>query len=151
MFIMSHYTTTKLYLCLICDRMVSCVFCKIVSKKINSFKVFEDQLFLGFLDVNPRTYGHTLLIPKKHYRWTYDVPEFELYWKAAHKVATTIQTVLTPKFITFATHGLEIPHAHIHIMPRKNESGFVPQQIKVKKSNMLSLSKEMYKHAKQST
>ncbi len=104
-----------------------CIFCKIVAGKLPSYKVYEDDLFFGLLDIFPRTKGHTLLIPKKHYRWVYDVPEFGEYWLAAKKIADAMKAALEPSFITFVTHGLEVPHAHIHIMPRYHETEFVPE------------------------
>ncbi len=114
--------------------MDDCIFCKIVKKEMPSYVVYEDELFLGFLDIFPRTRGHTLLIPKKHYRWVYDVPEFEHYWKTVLKLTTAIKKSLNPYFTTYVTHGLEVPHAHIHIMPRaKTDIAFVPPHISIKK------------------
>ena len=106
--------------------MESCIFCRIAKGEIPSLKIYEDALFFGFLDIHPRVKGHTLLIPKKHYIWVYDVPEFEKYWGAALRITRAMQKTLSPKFVTYVTHGLEIPHAHIHILPRGNETEFVP-------------------------
>lgn len=110
--------------------MKECLFCKIVSGKLPSYKVYEDALFFGFLDIVPRTHGHSLLVPKKHCRWVYDVEEFDKYWLAAHALTRTLQGALSPVFVSYVTHGLEVPHAHIHILPRqKDENVFVPQPI----------------------
>ncbi len=80
------------------------------------------------MDIQPRVTGHTLLIPKKHYRWVYDVPQFVDYWQVALKITHALQKALNPDFVTYVTHGLEIEHAHIHIMPRqKTECDFVPK------------------------
>lgn len=107
--------------------MTNCIFCKIAEKKVSCYKVYEDDEFLGFLDIHPRVLGHTLVIPKKHYRWVYEVENFEKYWRAVYKITQAMKEVLNPYFITYATHGLEVPHSHIHIMPRnKNEIDFVP-------------------------
>lgn len=101
--------------------MENCIFCKIVKGEIPCYKVYEDDLFLAFLDINPVTAGHILLIPKKHYRWVYDVFEFDKYWKVAKKIALSIKkSSLKPNFVTFLTMGNEVPHAHIHIIPRNN-------------------------------
>lgn len=97
--------------------MDACIFCQIVAGSIPSYKVYEDDLFVGFLDIYPVSKGHTLLIPKKHYRWVYDIPEFGKYWEAALTVTKSIQKNLTPEWIQYLTHG-EISHAHIHIIPR---------------------------------
>lgn len=100
--------------------MTDCIFCKIVSRKIPSYTVWEDEEYFAFLDVYPATTGHTLLIPKKHYRFVYDVPEFGTYWEAALTVTKILQRALLPKWMNYLTHG-GVPHAHIHIMPRYEE------------------------------
>jgi len=108
--------------------MESCIFCQIVSSKAPCFKVYEDKDFLAFLDIYPRVEGHTLVIPKKHYRFVYDVPNFSSYWEVVLKITKAMQKTLNPYFITYLTHGLQVPHAHIHIMPRKKgEEEFVPE------------------------
>ena len=106
--------------------MKDCVFCRIVAKEIPCYKVYEDEDFLAFLDINPRVLGHTLVIPKKHYRWVYDVPNFDAYWRVVKKITMAMKKALKPKFITYVTYGLDIPHAHIHIIPRQaNETAAI--------------------------
>jgi len=108
---------------------MDCIFCQIIAGKIPSYKIYEDDEFLGFLDIYPRVKGHTILIPKKHYRWTYDVPNFGEYWEVALKITTAMQKAMKPEFVTYVTHGLEVTHAHIHILPRaKGETSFVPEK-----------------------
>lgn len=101
--------------------MKDCIFCQIVTGKSPSYKVYEDDLFFGFLDIYPKSRGHTLLIPKKHYQWVYDVEEFERYWKTTLKVTKAIQKSQKPYFIQYLTFGLDVPHAHIHIIPYYKE------------------------------
>ncbi len=103
-----------------------CIFCKIVTKEVPNYKVYEDEYFLGFLDVYPISKGHTLLVPKKHYRWTHDVENFGAYWEAAKVVALKLQKALGASWIQFVTHG-QIPHAHIHIIPRYDDVKTAPQ------------------------
>lgn len=103
-------------------RMEDCIFCSIVNGKIPAYKVYEDDSFIAFLDIFPRVKGHTLLIPKKHYRWVYDVPEFGTYWEVARKVAESIQKVMRAKSTSFVTVGEEVHHAHIHILPQQDKS-----------------------------
>jgi len=105
--------------------MSDCIFCKIVKGELPCYKVYEDEDFLGFLDIYPVVKGHTLLIPKTHYRWTYDVPSFGDYWQVVLEITKAIQKVLKPNWISYGTHGL-IPHAHIHILPREGEPGNQP-------------------------
>ncbi len=96
-----------------------CMFCKIVSGEVPSFKVYEDEKFLGFLDINPLNLGNSLLIPKMHYRWVYDVPNFGEYWEAAKILSlATKRAVEDCDSIGYLTLGYEVPHAHIRIVPR---------------------------------
>jgi len=104
--------------------MKNCIFCQIVAGNSPAFKVYEDENFLGFLDIYPRFKGHTLVIPKKHYQWVYDVPQFDQFWQAVLKITKAINKSLNPVFVSYLTYGLEVPHAHIHIIPhygQKNE------------------------------
>lgn len=95
-----------------------CIFCNIVSQKIPSYRVYEDELFIGFLDIFPLSRGNTLLIPKNHYRWVDDVPQFEQYWGAAKKIGASLKKNLGAVSISYLTLGEEVPHAHIRIIPR---------------------------------
>jgi len=130
--------------------MNQCIFCQIVARKSPCYRVYEDDLFLGFLDIRPRTIGHTLLIPKKHYRWVYEVPQFEKYWLAVLKISQAMQKTLKPTFITYVTHGLEVPHAHIHILPRQHETAFVPPPIFLPKEEMEKIAKKIWEAIKKS-
>ena len=95
----------------------NCLFCQIASAKIPSCKVFEDDNFLAFLDISPVVVGHTLVIPKKHYRWVHQVKQFGKFWEVAQKVAQTQIAVFKSETVVFATAGFQVPHAHIHVMP----------------------------------
>jgi len=107
--------------------MDDCIFCKIVKGEIPCYKIYEDEKYLAFLDINPVSQGHTLLIPKTHFRWVYDVPEFGEYWQTAQKIALSIKnSEIKPDFISFLTVGIEAPHAHIHIIPRKKGDSIGP-------------------------
>ncbi len=119
--------------------MQDCIFCNIAAGKLPSYKVYEDENYLAFLDISPRVKGHTLLIPKKHYQWVYDVPNFGQYWEVALKITKGLQKSLSPSFVGYLTHGLEVPHAHIHITPRKTETAFVPEVIQLEKGEFESL------------
>ena len=123
--------------------MDTCIFCKIVKGDLPSYKIYEDEKFIAFLDIFPRTKGHTLVIPKTHYRWVYDVPEFGKYWETVLRVTRAIQKGLEPQFITYVTHGLEVEHAHIHILPRKGDTEFVPEIKKVSKEEMENIAEKL--------
>ena len=98
--------------------MDDCIFCKIVAGKLPCYKVYEDEKYLGFLDIRPLTLGNSLLIPKKHHRWVFDVPEFGEYFEIAKKIALASEKVLKTESVSLLTLGYEVPHAHIRIIPR---------------------------------
>lgn len=97
--------------------MQDCIFCQIASGKISCHKVFENDDFIGFLDTSPVVEGHTLIIPKKHFRWVHEVEEFGRFWEVAQKVARAQIKILKAPTVIFATAGFQVPHAHIHVMP----------------------------------
>lgn len=98
--------------------MDDCIFCKIVAGELPSYKVYEDDGFLAFLDIRPLTKGNCLVIPKKHYRWVYDVPNFGAYFEVGKKVGLAALSAFGAHRIQFLTLGMEVPHAHIRVIPR---------------------------------
>ena len=128
--------------------MEDCIFCKIVKGEIPSFKVYEDQNYVAFMDIFPRVKGHTLVIPKKHYRWMNDVPKFGEYWEVAKKISLGIQKYLNARFISYLTLGEEVHHAHIHILPQ-TENGIhgikFSEVIKMEKEEIGQLAEEINK------
>ena len=131
------------------NNMDNCIFCRIVAGRSPSYKVYEDDNFLGILDIYPRVKGHSLVFPKKHYRWVYDVPNFGKYWEAVLKLTKAIQKAMTPSFVTYVTHGLEVPHAHIHILPRtEGETSFVPEIKSFPKEELTQIAKKIYSEVK---
>lgn len=125
------------------------LFMDIIDGKIPSYKVYEDDSFFAFLDIYPRAKGHTLVIPKEPYRWVYDTPEFGRYWEVVHKITKAIQKGLQPTWVNFATFGLEVPHAHIHILPRytptdsKGEAVFPKEILKFEKSEFEEIAEKI--------
>ncbi len=95
----------------------SCVFCKIVAKAIPSHTVFEDEYFLAFLSIDPISTGHTLVIPKDHYRWVWDVPNAGAYFEVCKRIARAQQKAYAIDAIHSKVVGEEVPHAHIWIFP----------------------------------
>lgn len=108
------------------QNMESCIFCKIVRGEIPSYKVYEDDKFLAFLDIEPINKGHALIIPKNHHRWVWDVPNFGDYWEIAKKVSLAMIDSLSAEKVQYVTLGEAIPHAHIHIVPRYKNDGLKP-------------------------
>lgn len=95
----------------------NCLFCKIASGKIPTNLVYEDENFMAFLDIMPVVIGHTLVIPKTHYRWVHQVKQFGPFWEIAQKVAQAQIASLKSETVVFATAGFQVPHAHIHVLP----------------------------------
>ena len=110
--------------------MDDCIFCKIVKKELPCTKIYEDDMFLAFLDLYPVKKGHALVIPKEHYETLFDVPEniLEKYLGVIKKVATAVMTGVGAKGINLgqANHkaaNQAIPHIHFHIIPRIEGDG----------------------------
>ncbi|HPE86871.1 MAG: HIT family protein [Bacteroidales bacterium] len=95
------------------------IFSKIVTGEIPCHKVAEDENYLAFLDINPLAKGHTLVIPKKEtdYIFNLGINEYSGLWVFAQKVARAIDAVIPCKRVGVAVLGLEVPHAHIHLVP----------------------------------
>ncbi|MDO8589767.1 MAG: HIT domain-containing protein [bacterium] len=101
----------------------NCVFCKIVSGEIPSHKVYEDENFLAFLDINPQSPGHTQVVTKKHHRWVWDVPNAGEYFEVVKKIALAQQKAFGTDFILSKIIGDEVEHAHIWVFPDPSVSG----------------------------
>ena len=98
---------------------MSSIFSKIVNGAIPSYKVSEDENFLAFLDVNPLVKGHVLVIPKQEVDYVFDLEDDLLSGLSlfAKKVAIKMKRVLPCERIGVTVIGLEVPHAHIHLIP----------------------------------
>ena len=98
---------------------MSSIFSKIVNNEIPSFKVSEDESYLAFLDAFPLAYGHVLVIPKKEIDYIFDLDSDEYLglWNFSQKVAKAMDKAIVCERIGVAVIGLEVPHAHIHLIP----------------------------------
>lgn len=109
------------------------IFTKIVNGEIPCYKIAEDENFLAFLDVNPNAKGHTLCIPKQEINKIFDI-EDDLYlglMAFSKKIAVALEKSVPCKRIGMAVIGLEVPHAHVHLIPL-NEMDEMRFQNKVK-------------------
>lgn len=125
------------------------VFSKIVAGEIPCFKIAEDDQFLAFLDINPVAKGHTLVIPKQEIDYFFDLPD-EIYgdmFTFAKNVAKAIEQTVPCVRIGVTVLGLEIPHAHVHLVPL-DEKGTINFRNKVEMSmdELGVLAKEIQKH-----
>jgi histidine triad (HIT) family protein len=95
------------------------IFSRIASGEIPSFKVAENEKFFAFLDISPLAMGHTLVIPKKEVDYIFDMDEtlHMEFWKFAMQVAKALKKAVPCVKVGVAVIGLEVPHAHIHLVP----------------------------------
>ena len=110
------------------------IFSKIIAGEIPSYKVAEDDRFYAFLDINPLAKGHTLVVPKREVDYIYDLTDEELaaMHVFAKHVALAIQKAFPCKKVGEAVIGLEVPHAHIHLIPMQKESDMLFSNPKLK-------------------
>ena len=103
------------------------IFSKIIAGEIPSYKVAEDDKFYAFLDINPLVKGHTLVVPKKEVDYIFDLEDDELAAMQifAKRLALAIQKAFPCKKVGQAVIGLEVPHAHIHLIPIQKESDMI--------------------------
>ena len=95
------------------------IFTKIIQGEIPCYKVHENDEFIAFLDINPNTLGHTLVVPKKEVDKLFDLDD-ETYTKLfqyAKKIATAIEKAIVCDRVGLTVVGLEVPHAHVHLIP----------------------------------
>lgn len=99
------------------------IFTKIVKGEIPSYKIFEDEKFFAFLDINPMAKGHTLVIPKKEVDYLFDIDDNTIadMTVLSKRIAKAIEKAVTCKRVGMMVIGLEVPHAHIHLIPIQNE------------------------------
>jgi len=95
------------------------IFSKIIKGEIPSYKIAEDERFYAFLDINPLAEGHTLVVPKQQLDYIFDMEDMQIgdMFVFAKKVAHAIEKNISCEKIGMAVIGLEVPHAHIHLVP----------------------------------
>jgi len=96
-----------------------CIFCDIIDEKAPCYKIYEDQLTLAILDINPFSKGHCLVIPKRHVPWWHELSEEEnaSLFRVAKIVAEKMMNALAPDFVCMYARGRRIPHTHIFLVP----------------------------------
>jgi histidine triad (HIT) family protein len=118
---------------------MSSIFTKIIKGEIPCYKIAEDDNFLAFLDVNPNAKGHTLCVPKQEIDELFDLDD-ELYlglMQFSKKIAVALEKSVPCKRIGMAVIGLEVPHAHVHLIPLNEMSEMTFK-------NKVSLTKEEF-------
>jgi histidine triad (HIT) family protein len=125
--------------------MEDCLFCKIIKGEIPSYKIWEDKNFFAFLDINPINPGHTILVPKKHldYIFNLEEPLYSEIFKTAQKLSEPLKRAVGAKRVALAIEGFAISHIHIHLIPVNKVNDLDPNR--ARKANPEELSKIAYK------
>lgn len=121
------------------------IFSKIVSGELPAHKIAENDEFLAFLDVYPIAKGHTLVIPKTETDYIFDIAneEYSRFWLFAKEVAAKIEKAIECERVGIAVIGLEVPHAHIHLVPINSVSDidFSKPKLKFSEEEMTGIAK----------
>lgn len=124
------------------------IFSKIAAGEIPSYKCAEDAQFYAFLDINPLKEGHTLVIPRREVDYIFDMEDEELaaFQMFAKKVAKAIKSAYPCKKVAQVVLGLEVPHAHIHLIPMDNEGDvdFHKKKLSLSSSELQAIADRIY-------
>ena len=123
-------------------------FSKIAAGEIPSYKCAENDKFYAFLDINPLVKGHTLVIPRREVDYIFDMDDDEIaeFQVFAKKVAKAIKTAFPCKKVAQVVLGLEVPHAHIHLIPMQNEGDvdFRREKLKLSEDEFKEIAQKIY-------
>ncbi len=126
------------------------IFSRIVAGEIPSYKVAEDDRFYAFLDISPKKPGHTLVIPKQEVDYLFDIDSRDLgdLFRFAQRVAKAIKAAVPCQRVGVAVLGMEVPHAHIHLIPLDKESDMNMQNpsCQLTKEQMLAICQQIASH-----
>ncbi len=121
------------------------IFSKIVAGEIPCYKILENDKFLAFLDVFPLVKGHTLVIPKQEIDYIYDLPDDLLgdLMVFSKRIAKAIEKAIPCERVGITVIGLEVPHAHVHLMPINSvaDMNFAKPKLKLEKEEMAAVAK----------
>ena len=124
------------------------IFSKIAAGEIPSYKCAENKEFYAFLDINPLVVGHTLVIPRREVDYIYDMEDDEIarYQVFAKKVAKAIKEAFPCVKVAQIVLGLEVPHAHIHLIPMQSEkdANFANEKLKLSEDEFKAAADKIY-------
>ena len=124
------------------------IFSKIAAGEIPSYKCAENEKFYAFLDINPLVKGHTLVIPRREVDYIFDMDDDEIaeFQVFAKKVALAIKKAFPCKKVAQVVLGLEVPHAHIHLIPMQNEGDvdFRREKLKLTEEEYKEIASKIY-------
>lgn len=125
------------------------IFSKIAAGEIPSYKCAENEEFYAFLDINPVVKGHVLVIPRREVDYVFDMDDDETarYFNFAKRVAKAIKEAFPCKKVGMSVFGLEVPHAHIHLMPMQTEGDmdFRREKLTLSEEEMKEIADKIYK------
>lgn len=125
------------------------IFSKIAAGEIPSYKCAENEEFYAFLDINPVTRGHVLVIPRREVDYIFDMDDDETarYFNFAKRVAWAIKEAFPCKKVGMSVFGLEVSHAHIHLMPMQTEGDmdFRKEKLTLPEEEMREIADKIYK------
>ena len=128
------------------------IFSKIAAGEIPSYKCAENEEFYAFLDINPLVVGHTLVIPRREVDYIYDMEDDEIarYQVFAKKVAKAIKEAFPCVKVAQIVLGLEVPHAHIHLIPMQSEkdANFANEKLKLTEEECKAAAEKIYRALK---
>jgi histidine triad (HIT) family protein len=123
------------------------IFSRIIAGEIPCYKVAENERYFAFLDISPMTKGHTLVVPKTEVDYLFDLSEEDYagLMQFARQVAVAIKAAIPCKRVGVAVLGMEVPHAHIHLVPLQTEGdmNFRNPKLKLEPSEMQSVAKSI--------
>lgn len=123
------------------------IFSKIVKGEIPCYKVAEDDQFLAFLDIQPLAAGHVLVIPKVEIDYIFDIDDEQhrALWSFAKRVASAVKSAIPCKRVGVAVIGLEVPHAHIHLIPmnRVSDMNFASPKLSLPADELQAISEKI--------
>lgn len=123
------------------------IFTKIINGDIPAYKIAEDDKFFAFLDINPLAKGHTLVIPKREEDYIFDLEDQELagLMVFSKKVAKAIRSVVPCERVGVSVIGLEVPHAHVHLVPiySLHDLNFAKERVSLSFEEFTNLAKEI--------
>ena len=126
---------------------MSSIFTKIINGEIPAYKIAEDDHFIAFLDAMPLVKGHTLVIPKNETDFIFDLEneDFKNLWSFAQTVAKKLEKAYPSQRIAVAVVGLEVPHAHIHLIPinKMDDMNFKNSRLKLSDSEYKEIQNEI--------
>ena len=124
------------------------IFSKIAAGEIPSYKCAENEKFYAFLDINPLAKGHTLVIPRREVDYIFDMDDDELaeFQLFAKQVAVALKKAFPCKKVAQVVLGLEVPHAHIHLIPMNSESDvdFRKEKLQLPSEEMQQIAEKIY-------